>query len=61
MACTFCATGTMGLKGSLTEGEIIEQFVHALDIADISNIVFMGMGEPLNNYNNVKAALNMVN
>lgn len=60
MACTFCATGTMGLKGSLTEGEIIEQLVHALDIADISNIVFMGMGEPLNNYNNVKAALKMI-
>ncbi|KAG4106147.1 hypothetical protein H8356DRAFT_1026581 [Neocallimastix lanati (nom. inval.)] len=60
MACTFCATGTMGLKGSLTEGEIIEQFVHALDIADISNIVFMGMGEPLNNYNNIKAAIKML-
>jgi len=60
MACTFCATGTMGLKGSLSEGEIIEQMVHALDYADISNIVFMGMGEPLNNYNNIKAAIKML-
>lgn len=69
MGCTFCATGTMGIRGNLCSGEILEQMVHAsrilaedantserndgtrLDL--IRNIVFMGMGEPLNNYANV--------
>lgn len=50
MGCTFCATGTMGLKGNLSAGEIVEQLVHASQVAPIRNIVFMGMGEPLNNY-----------
>jgi len=50
MGCTFCATGTMGLKGNLSSGEIVEQLVHASQVTLIRNIVFMGMGEPLNNY-----------
>lgn len=50
MGCTFCATGRMGFKGNLTSGEIIEQLVHASQITSIKNVVFMGMGEPLNNY-----------
>jgi adenine C2-methylase RlmN of 23S rRNA A2503 and tRNA A37 len=106
MGCTFCATGTMGLSGSLTTGEILEQIVHAdrilarewrernvlnvlpeqvqaqkrdkngssinttvavgkenntgslddgsLDL--VRNVVFMGMGEPLDNYKNVVEA-----
>lgn len=41
MGCTFCATGTMGLKGNLTCGEIIEQLVHARQHRNIRNIVFM--------------------
>lgn len=49
MGCKFCATGTMGIIGNLTAGEIIEQVVHANAISKIRNIVFMGMGEPLNN------------
>ena len=104
MGCTFCATGTMGIRGNLTSGEILEQIVHANHIlADeaneailaaptegdnsdesdgskeniserdvavrtkkgkkkkkkeenfdmVRNVVFMGMGEPLNNYDNV--------
>ena len=111
MGCTFCATATMGIRGNLTAGEILEQMVHAnrilakemlenekqaagdhVDIASnggestkeggtsnsnsntsnnnnkedktkqgkkkknlgfVRNVVFMGMGEPLNNYNNV--------
>mmetsp|Transcript_22946 Transcript_22946/g.59959 ORF Transcript_22946/g.59959 Transcript_22946/m.59959 type:complete len:552 (+) Transcript_22946:68-1723(+) len=57
MGCTFCATGTMGLKGNLTAGEIVEQLVHANSISKIRNIVFMGMGEPLNNYEAVRAAI----
>ena len=58
MACTFCATGTMGEIGHLTSGEILEQLIFARQFAEIRNIVFMGMGEPMNNYENVKAAVN---
>lgn len=50
MGCTFCATGTMGFKGNLTPGEIVEQLVHASQVTSIRNVVFMGMGEPMNNY-----------
>eukprot|EP01061_Rhynchopus_euleeides_P004690 TRINITY_DN13938_c0_g1_i2.p1 TRINITY_DN13938_c0_g1~~TRINITY_DN13938_c0_g1_i2.p1 ORF type:complete len:424 (+),score=178.58 TRINITY_DN13938_c0_g1_i2:91-1362(+) len=60
MGCTFCATGMMGLKGSLTAGEIVEQLVHARDTCpdrNVRNVVFMGMGEPLNNYDNVLTAV----
>ena len=47
----------MGIIGDLTAGEIIEQVIYANDITRIRNVVFMGMGEPLNNYENVKAAV----
>lgn len=65
MKCTFCATGTMGLSRSLTVDEIIDQyrfwkkFLHERpDMQQrISNIVFMGMGEPLANYENVKQSV----
>ncbi|KAI9911714.1 hypothetical protein PsorP6_009368 [Peronosclerospora sorghi] len=57
MACTFCATGTLGMIANLTSGEILEQLVHASRFARIRNVVFMGMGEPLNNYDAVVAAL----
>jgi 23S rRNA (adenine2503-C2)-methyltransferase len=51
MGCTFCRTGTMGLKRNLTAEEIIEQFVHLARVTDrpITHIVYMGMGEPLAN------------
>nr|WP_126381939.1 23S rRNA (adenine(2503)-C(2))-methyltransferase RlmN [Actinomyces howellii] len=67
MACPFCATGQMGLTRNLTTGEIIEQVRRAARLsaggglsggpARLSNVVFMGMGEPLVNYKNVVAAL----
>lgn len=60
MGCTFCATGTMGLTADLTAGEIVEQLVHARRVAQIRNIVFMGMGEPLNNYGAVRSAVGMM-
>jgi len=50
MGCTFCATGTMGIIGDLTSGEILEQLLVANRVTRIRNVVFMGMGEPLNNY-----------
>lgn len=68
MACTFCATGTMGLIRNLSADEIVDQYRFWVDFLKgrpelpqyISNIVFMGMGEPLANYENVKAALQLI-
>lgn len=58
MKCTFCATGTLGLSGNLLAGEILEQLWHATRIRPgITNIVFMGMGEPLENYDNLVHAI----
>lgn len=53
MACGFCATGQAGFDRHLTTGEIVEQVVRARAAAGarrLSNVVFMGMGEPLANY-----------
>ncbi|XP_010556013.1 PREDICTED: uncharacterized protein LOC104825385 [Tarenaya hassleriana] len=60
MGCKFCATGTMGFKNHLTSGEILEQLVHASRLSDIRNVVFMGMGEPLNNYSAVVDAVRVM-
>ncbi|KAG8368488.1 hypothetical protein BUALT_Bualt15G0050600 [Buddleja alternifolia] len=57
MGCNFCATGSMGFKNNLSTGEILEQLVHASRISTIRNVVFMGMGEPLNNYSSVVEAI----
>jgi len=63
MGCTFCKTGEMGLKRKLQAGEIVEQVLLARRISDkkISNIVFMGMGEPFNNYDEVIKAATIMN
>ena len=58
--CTFCASGMGGLEGSLDVGQIVEQ-VMALGADDITNIVFMGMGEPLSNYTAVTRAIRILN
>ena len=50
----------MGIIGNLSTAEIIEQLFHALSFAKIRNVVFMGMGEPLDNYDNVKSAVLMM-
>ena len=55
MACGFCATGQAGFDRHLTTGEIVEQVVRAAQAAGdrrVSNVVFMGMGEPLANFGN---------
>ncbi|GIS99837.1 MAG: hypothetical protein CM1200mP26_15500 [Acidimicrobiales bacterium] len=60
MACGFCATGQMGFDRHLSTGEIVEQVVRAQLEADdrrVSNVVFMGMGEPLANYDRTWAAV----
>ncbi len=61
IGCTFCHTGTMGLIRHLTAGEIIGQYLSiskllSLESQKITNIVYMGQGEPLHNFNNVKKA-----
>jgi len=59
MGCTFCATGTMGLKANLLPAEILEQVAHACLHArtPVRNLVFMGMGEPLDAYDEVVEAV----
>ena len=60
IACQFCATGQAGFQRHLTSGEIVEQVAVAMRAARprrISNVVFMGMGEPLANYDRVWSAV----
>jgi 23S rRNA (adenine2503-C2)-methyltransferase len=59
MACTFCATGQAGLDRHLDTGEIVEQVMRAQHGSPqrVSNVVFMGMGEPLANYDATWAAV----
>jgi len=63
MACSFCATGQIGFDRHLTSGEIVEQVVRASQNAKdkrVSNVVFMGMGEPLANFENVWSAVERI-
>ena len=64
MACAFCLTGKMGLVRNLTAGEIVGQvrvLAGALDLRDKPfNIVLMGMGEPLHNYDETMKALRIL-
>jgi 23S rRNA (adenine2503-C2)-methyltransferase len=57
MGCPFCATGQAGLTRNLSTAEIVAQVVAGERHARVSNIVFMGMGEPLANYKNVLGAV----
>ena len=50
MACVFCATGQQGFTRNLEAGEILAQVLHFQRQRPVSNVVFMGMGEPLANY-----------
>jgi 23S rRNA (adenine2503-C2)-methyltransferase len=62
LKCAFCATGAMGFKKNLSHGEIVDQVIFVerdLDI-ELSNIVFMGMGEPFKNYDNVIKAAHLI-
>lgn len=62
MGCEFCRTATMGFIRNLEAFEIIEQFVHLMKInSPITHIVFMGMGEPLHNLDNVVRAIQFLN
>jgi 23S rRNA (adenine2503-C2)-methyltransferase len=63
VGCRFCASGMGGLEGNLTAGRMVEQ-VHRLGrlgAGRITNVVFMGMGEPLANYKAVTSAIRTIN
>lgn len=53
MGCKFCMTGRMGFSSNLTAGEIISQIINVKESDQLTNIVYMGMGEPLDNYKEV--------
>lgn len=62
MGCRFCRTADMGFQRNLTSGEILEQFMLMEKLAGkISNIVFMGMGEPFDNRENLFRAITILN
>lgn len=72
VGCSFCPVASMGLRGNLTSGEILEQVVHARRIFGehnqgefyhrhvVQNVTFMGLGEPLHNYDNVVDACRLL-
>lgn len=66
LACTFCATGRLKLMRNLSPGEIVDQVAYLKNQAEnrynttLSNIVYMGMGEPLLNYNNMMRSIEMI-
>ena len=65
LGCRFCATARLGLRRNLTAGEITDQVLQATAMADsessrISNLVYMGMGEPLANYDQTVASLSIL-
>lgn len=64
MGCRFCKTGTLGLKRNLSRAEIINQVLAAFKLApegsSLTNLVFMGMGEPLANLDNLVSAINVL-
>jgi 23S rRNA (adenine2503-C2)-methyltransferase len=62
MGCRFCRTGRMGLRRNLTAAEIVAQVytVKVLMGAPVRNVVFMGMGEPLDNFDNVVQAIDVI-
>jgi 23S rRNA (adenine2503-C2)-methyltransferase len=66
LGCLFCATGRLGLKRNLTADEIVEQVLYFArqlkkEGKKVTNIVYMGMGEPMLNYDNVLASIRIMN
>jgi len=66
MGCVFCATGQMGFKRHLTSGEIVAQVMYYARMLkneneSVTNIVFMGMGEPFHNYDHTMSAIDRLN
>ncbi len=60
MGCKFCMTGRQGFHGNLTAADILSQFIAIDEAAELTNAVFMGMGEPLDNFGNVMRAIEVL-
>ena len=60
MGCIFCMTGRQGFHGNLSVREIIAQFMDVEEAQQLTNAVFMGMGEPLDNWSAVSRALEVI-
>ncbi len=60
MGCKFCATGRMGLRHSLSSAEIINQIISIPERDKLTNLVFMGMGEPLDNIDNLMLTIDIL-
>ncbi|MCQ2141755.1 MAG: radical SAM protein, partial [Bacteroidales bacterium] len=60
MACKFCMTGRQGFHGHLSAADILSQFIAIDEAQELTNTVFMGMGEPLDNYENVKRVIDVL-
>ncbi len=60
MACKFCMTGRQGFHGNLSAADILNQFFAIDEAGELTNTVFMGMGEPLDNWDNVKRVIEVL-
>src|SRR5512140_2570346 len=60
MGCIFCMTGKQGFQGNLTSNETLNQFRSLPEFRKLTNMVFMGMGEPLDNITEVLKALEIL-
>lgn len=60
MGCRFCMTGRQGFHGQLSAGDILNQFLSVEETDGLTGAVFMGMGEPLDNYENVRKAIGIL-
>ena len=60
LGCLFCMTGKQGFSGNLTSNEILNQIYSVSESDELTNVVFMGMGEPLDNYEELKKVLEII-
>ena len=60
MGCKFCMTGRQGFHGNLSAADILSQFLAVDEAAELTNAVFMGMGEPLDNWEEVKKVIEVL-
>ena len=60
MGCKFCMTGRQGFHGNLSAADILNQYFAIDEAGELTNTVFMGMGEPLDNWDNVKRVIEIL-
>ena len=60
MGCRFCMTGRQGWHGNLSAADILNQFISIPEAGELTGTVFMGMGEPLDNYGAVSRAIEVL-